>query len=97
MFDIGFWELCLVGLISLLVIGPQQLPKVARIIGFWLGKINYLSTQFRNEIKEELHQEEVQQFLNKQKNLSELNDLIQHDTLEKPTNITGIKNSSPNK
>ncbi len=97
MFDIGFWELCLVGLISLLVIGPQQLPKVARIIGFWLGKINHLSSQFKDEIQEELHQEEVQQFINKQNDLSELNDLIQHDTLDKATNNTGKKNSLPYK
>jgi twin arginine-targeting protein translocase TatB len=67
MFDIGFWELFLVGLISLLVIGPQQLPKIARIIGFWLGKINQLSTQVKEELKEELHQEEITAILKKTK------------------------------
>jgi len=97
MFDIGFWELCLVGLISLLVIGPQQLPKVARIIGFWLGKINQLSTQVKEEIKEELHQEEIQQFLNKQNELSELNELIPLDTPEKTINDTGSKNTPTHK
>ena len=82
MFDIGFWELCLVGLISLLVIGPQQLPKIARIIGFWLSKINQLSTQVKEELKEELHQEEIQQFLKKQ------NDLITTQTTKPPNQNT---------
>jgi len=97
MFDIGFWELCLVGLISLLVIGPQQLPKVACIIGFWLGKINQLSTHVKQEIQEELHQEEIQQFLKKQNDLSELNELIQLDTPEKVINDTGSKNTPRHK
>ena len=38
MFDIGFSELVMIGLVSLIVIGPERLPKVARIVGFWLGK-----------------------------------------------------------
>ncbi|HIG07221.1 MAG: Sec-independent protein translocase protein TatB [Methylococcales bacterium] len=87
MFDIGFWELFLVGLISLLVIGPQQLPKIARIIGFWLGKINQLSTQVKEELKEELHQEEIQQFLKKQ------NDLITTQPPQQNQNATGSKNT----
>ena len=33
MFDIGFWELVVIGVVALVVIGPERLPKVARIAG----------------------------------------------------------------
>ena len=38
MFDVGFWELALVGLICLIVVGPQRLPELVRVAGFWIGK-----------------------------------------------------------
>ncbi len=38
MFDIGFLELCLIAVVSLLVIGPEKLPRVARTVGLWTGK-----------------------------------------------------------
>lgn len=66
MFDIGFWELCMIGLVSLLVIGPEKLPKVARITGFWLGKTRHMVASVKEEIKEELKQEELRQLLNEQ-------------------------------
>ena len=38
MFDIGFWELTIIGVVALLVIGPERLPRVARTAGLWLGR-----------------------------------------------------------
>ncbi|NOR80329.1 MAG: twin-arginine translocase subunit TatB [Methyloprofundus sp.] len=66
MFDIGFWELCLIGLVSLLVIGPEKLPKVARIAGFWVGKTRHMVAVVKEEIKEELKEEELRQLLQEQ-------------------------------
>lgn len=66
MFDIGFWELCLVGLISLLVIGPERLPKAARIAGFWVGKARSMVTAVKHEINQELHAEEMRQIMAEQ-------------------------------
>ena len=39
MFDVGFFELMLIGMIALLVIGPARLPKVVCIVGAYLGKV----------------------------------------------------------
>lgn len=69
MFDVGFSEILLVGLISLLVIGPQKLPHVARMVGFWLGKAQRMAATVRQEINAELHAEEVRQMLSKQSGL----------------------------
>ncbi len=66
MFDIGFWELCLIGLVSLIVIGPEKLPKVARIAGFWVGKGRHMVASVKEEIKEELKEEELRQLLKDQ-------------------------------
>ncbi|MEY4768231.1 MAG: twin-arginine translocase subunit TatB [Pseudomonadota bacterium] len=67
MFDIGFSELCMVGLVSLLVIGPERLPKVARMVGFWLGRIQAVSANIRAEIQYELQLEEMKQILQQPK------------------------------
>lgn len=66
MFDIGFSELCVVGLVSILVIGPEKLPKVARIAGFWLGKTQNAVAKIKAEIKEELNAEELRNAINAQ-------------------------------
>jgi sec-independent protein translocase protein TatB len=63
MFDVGFSELCLIGLVSLLVIGPERLPKVARIAGFWLGKTRSMMASVKAEIKQELQAEEFRQIV----------------------------------
>ena len=38
MFDIGFGEIALVGIVALLVVGPKKLPEIARTAGKWIGK-----------------------------------------------------------
>jgi len=63
MFDVGFSELVMVGLVALLVIGPERLPEIARIAGFWLGKTRSMITSVKAEIKQELHAEEMRQLM----------------------------------
>lgn len=63
MFDVGFSELVMVGLVSLLVIGPERLPKVARVAGYWIGKIQQMIANVKVEISQELHAEEIRQLL----------------------------------
>jgi sec-independent protein translocase protein TatB len=71
MFDVGFSELLMIGLVSLLVIGPERLPKVARVAGFWLGKMRAISTNIRAEIHHELQLEEMKQIMQEQQALFE--------------------------
>lgn len=77
MFDVGFWELCLIGVISLLVIGPERLPKVARLAGFWLGKTRRMVAAVKIEIMEEFREEEIQQAMKKQSGFDDLNQLVE--------------------
>lgn len=48
MFNIAPSELLLVAVIALLVIGPKDLPKAMRIVGYWVGKARAVSHQFRS-------------------------------------------------
>lgn len=66
MFEVGFSEICLVGLISLLVIGPEKLPQVARFVGFWMGKIQRMVGSVQQEFKENIYAEEVRQIMRQQ-------------------------------
>lgn len=66
MFEVGFSELLMVGLVALLVIGPEKLPKAARIAGFWLGKTRGMIASVKADIKQELHAEEIRQLLKQQ-------------------------------
>lgn len=87
MFDVGFSELCLIGLVSLLVIGPERLPKVARLAGFWLGKTRSMVASVKEEIKLELQAEELRQLFKEQSGLDEAQKIFDE--------IADTVNSSP--
>jgi len=76
MFEIGFSELLMLGLISLLVIGPERLPKVARIAGYWVGKLQRTAAHLKAEIHHELQVEEMRQLMQDQSPLNSYQDVI---------------------
>ena len=80
MFEIGFSELVMIGLVSLLVIGPERLPAVARIAGFWIGKARNLAASVKEEIKQELHAEELRQIFKEQAELQEFHAALNETT-----------------
>ena len=65
MFDIGFQELTLLGVIALIVVGPERLPKMARTLGLWMGKIRYYVNQVKRDIDQEVRAQELKEMLNK--------------------------------
>ncbi|MCZ6718755.1 MAG: Sec-independent protein translocase protein TatB [Gammaproteobacteria bacterium] len=64
MFDVGFWELVLIGIVALLVVGPERLPRLAHTLGLWLGKARRLVDSVKAEIEQELHLEEAKRLVN---------------------------------
>ncbi|PAU75968.1 Sec-independent protein translocase protein TatB [Halomonas salipaludis] len=66
MLDIGFLELLLIGIVGLLVLGPERLPKAARTLGLWIGKIKRTVSGMQREINSQLEAEELRQKLNEQ-------------------------------
>ncbi len=59
MFDIGWSELLVVGLVALIVIGPKELPAVLRTAGQWVGKIKRMASEFQGQFQEALREAEV--------------------------------------
>jgi sec-independent protein translocase protein TatB len=77
MFDIGFWELIFILVITLLVVGPERLPRVARTAGLWLGKVRGFIVTVKADIDQELAAEELKRTLAKQAAMPELEEIIE--------------------
>ena len=63
MFDIGFAEILLIGVVGLLVVGPEQLPGAVRTSMAWINRFRRSFDQIRTEVRRELHNDEVMQKL----------------------------------
>lgn len=63
MFDMGFTELLLVGIVGLLVIGPERLPGTIRTTMVWVNRIRRSFNDVRTEVERELHNDAVMQEL----------------------------------
>jgi sec-independent protein translocase protein TatB len=77
MFEIGFWEMVLVGVVAMIVVGPERLPGLARTAGLWLGKARRMVAEVKAEVDRELHLEEIKQSLRQQGHLTEINEIKQ--------------------
>lgn len=54
MFQIGFWELVVVFIVALTVLGPERLPAVARVLGRWILRAKQTYLSLKNEIDAEI-------------------------------------------
>ena len=77
MFDIGFWELMVIAVVGLLVIGPQRLPAVARTVGLWVGRGKRLVNSVKTDIEQEIRAEELKRILKEQQSKNPLHEVIE--------------------
>ena len=77
MFDIGFWELSIIALVALLVIGPERLPKVARTAGLWIGRGRRMLSSVKQDIEQEIKAEELKEILAKQAQSNPLEEIVE--------------------
>lgn len=61
MFDVGFSEMLMIGIVALVVIGPERLPKVARTAGLLLGRMRRYVSDIKADINREMQLEELKQ------------------------------------
>jgi sec-independent protein translocase protein TatB len=59
MFDIGWSELVVIGVVALIVIGPKELPAVLRAIGQWTTKIRRMAGEFQSQFQEAMREAEM--------------------------------------
>lgn len=98
MFDIGFFELIIIGVLALLVLGPERLPTVARTTGVWIGRIKQSFSAIQQEVNQQLNMEDLQRQL--EENRRKLEDTLhqqEKSILEpKPDDAFTVSNLSEN-
>jgi sec-independent protein translocase protein TatB len=72
MFDIGFLELLVIALITLVVMGPERLPEAIRAISLWIGRLKQLLAKTRQEIENEVGMDDIRHQLHNEQVLKEL-------------------------
>ena len=63
MFDFGFWEIAIIGIITLIVVGPEKMPALARKAGLYAGKFKKFVSKIQNDINNEIKSEELKEQL----------------------------------
>lgn len=83
MFDFGFWELAIVMVVALLVVGPERLPALAGQIGKWVGKAKRMIASVRSDIESEIKAAELKEILEKQQGeIGELKEMLKSTQTE---------------
>jgi sec-independent protein translocase protein TatB len=59
MFDIGWSELVVIGVVALIAIGPKELPGVLRSVGYWMGKVRRMASEFQGQFQEAMREAEM--------------------------------------
>lgn len=62
MFGIDFSEFLIIGIVALIVLGPERLPKVARTAGHLFGRLQRYVSEVKQQVKQEMDSEELQKF-----------------------------------
>ena len=64
MFGAGFWEFALVGVVALLVVGPERLPGLVRTAGLWIGRAQRMARELKSEFEHDVGLHEMRQIQN---------------------------------
>ncbi|CAB5501866.1 Twin-arginine translocation protein TatB [uncultured Gammaproteobacteria bacterium] len=64
MFDIGFWEFALIGIITLIVVGPERMPAIAKTAGHYIGKAKRFVAKIQEDIGDEIEADKLKEHLN---------------------------------
>jgi sec-independent protein translocase protein TatB len=59
MFNFGWGELIVIGIVALIAIGPKELPTVLRTLGQWMGKVRRMANEFQGQFQEALREAEL--------------------------------------
>jgi sec-independent protein translocase protein TatB len=79
MFDIGWSEFVVIGVVALIVIGPKELPAVLRTIGQWTTKIRRMAGEFQSQFQEAMREAEMADL---KKSVDELSDVTKGVTAD---------------
>jgi sec-independent protein translocase protein TatB len=91
MFDIGFSEIMVVAVISLIIMGPERLPETVRTLSLWLGRLRQFVSSARAEIEDEVGIDEIRRQLRNEQIMRDLEKSKDELSLL-AKNVTDVKN-----
>lgn len=105
MFDIGFWEMTLIALVALVVLGPERLPRAARTVGLWVNRARRMLGEVKADIDREIRNAEIKEMQSIKKDIEgvsrDLNEKVKGatkagDKVKEDLDIAGaISDSAP--
>lgn len=80
MFDVGFWELAIIGIVALVIVGPERLPGLARTAGLWVGKARRMMSDVKRDIDRELKASEMSELSSIKKDIDQASEEVRKAT-----------------
>ena len=96
MFNIGSFEVLLICVISLLILGPERLPGAIRTAGLWIGRFRRNFYKVKSEIERELNADEIRRQLHNESIMAELEaakDSVEETAKETQASVNKIVSS----
>jgi sec-independent protein translocase protein TatB len=92
MFDVGFWELAIIGVVALVIVGPERLPGLARTAGLWIGKARRMVSDVKRDIDRELKASEMAEI---KKDIDQASKEVQNvaDNIKEESGVDDIQSS----
>ena len=91
MFDVGFWEILIILILALVVIGPERLPGAARKAGYFVGKARRYIEGVRSEVESELDVNEFKRMLHNQEvQINELQEQIKSGVDDVKSDVSDV-------
>jgi sec-independent protein translocase protein TatB len=72
LFDLGWSELLLIGVVALVFIGPKDLPKALRVAGYWVKKARTLSREFQSSVEQMIREADLDEMRQELKKVGEI-------------------------
>ena len=96
MFDISFAELLLLSVVALVILGPERLPVVLRMLGLWFGRLRRMYSNVKLEIEREVGMDDIRRQLHNEKIMAELKDVEnQSKALKQDVNSISLNEPTP--
>jgi sec-independent protein translocase protein TatB len=85
MFDIGWSELLVIGVVAIVVVGPKELPRLMRTFGHYLGKVRHMAADFQRQFEEAVRDSEIDEVRKAMQDFhAEASDVNLRGTVDKP-------------
>lgn len=92
MFDVGIWEVALLLVIAMIVVGPDRLPKLATTLGRWTGKVRRMAQTIQRDIDRQIALEDQEQLKasveSMRQNMTQAGEMLKQDVMADSSNQT---------